>query len=338
MIPRVLPYLPSPRPPAPDLGRRPGGSPHGRALGFVQHLAGILLFIAVPAAFAWGAMHFLLEDEWPGYLRAAGFIVLMPIALVYLKSLLPRRLPVPPAVIRVKPDSEPTPYAFLARVAQDVGAPSPRRLWIGSGTELRIRGRRSILDLIRFGRYDIEVGLWLWHNLTLSEFQAILTRTMAPLSRGRFEQLRLAARSILEALVSGDDFLDEMAETDLPLSALARLAHKAHKVAVLPIRLAGRALLPSGTIDADSLLDDLAAVRITGSDALVHAVLRADFAAAALEHADRHLNRGAKDGIYTQDTHAHIAEAVTALQEAHNDFTLGETPTLRGPHAGKYAD
>jgi hypothetical protein len=338
MIPRVLPYLPSPRPPAPDLGRRPAGSPLGRALGFVQHLAGILLFIAVPAAFGCGAIYFLLEDEWPGYVRAPGFIVLMPIALVYLKSLLPRRLPVPPAVIRVNPESEPTPYAFLARVAQDVGAPAPRRLWIGSGTELRLRGRRSIFDLVRFGRYDVEIGLWLWLNLTLSEFQAILTRTIAPLSRGRFEQLRLAGRSVLEGLVAGKDFLDEMAETDLPLSALARLVHKAHQVAAFPLRFVGRALLRSGTIESDSLLDDLAAVRITGSDALVHAVLRSDFAAAALEFADRRLERAGRDGIYTSDHYAHIAEGVMALREAHNDFMLGETPTLRGPHAGKYAD
>ena len=197
------------------------------------------------------------------------------------------------------------------------GRTAPRRLWIGSGTELRLRGRRSNLDLVRFGRYDIEIGLWLWLNLTLSEFQAILTRTIAPLSRGRFEQLRLAARSVLEGLVAGNDFLDEMAATNLPLSALARLIHKAHKFAAFPLRVAGRALLRNGTVDSDSLLDDLAAVRITGSDALVHAILRADFAAAALEHADRRLERAARNGIYTSDLYAHITEGVTALRKAH---------------------
>lgn len=338
MLARVLPYLPTPRPAAPELGRRPAGTPFSRAISLAQHLVGVFLFVALPAAFAYGAIYCLLQDEWSDYLRAGGFIVLMPVALVYLKSLLPRRMSIPPAVIPVKPDSEPTPYAFLDRVAADVGAPTPRRLWIGSGTELKLRGRRSLLNLVRVGRYDIEVGLWLWHGLTLSEFQALLTRTLAPLSRGRVERLRLAARGILETLVSGDDFIDEMADTDLPLSGVARLLRRAQSMAVWPLRVSGRAILHTGRIHTDSLIDDLVAVRITGSDALVHGVLRADFACAALQHLDRDLDRAASDGVFTTDLYAHVQSATTALKEAHNDFTLGETPTLRGPNAGKYAD
>ncbi len=284
------------------------------------------------------AIYCLLAEDWSLYLRALGFIVLMPVALVYLKSLLPRQLPIPPAIILVKPEDEPTPYAFLARVAADVGAPPPRRLWIGSGTELRMRGGRSLVNLLWFGRYDIEVGLWLWHMLTLSEFQALLTRTVAPLSRGRREQFRLAARAILEALVDGQDFIDEMAQTDLPLSALARLARGTHSTAVWPLRFVGRALLRTRTNDADALIDDLAAVRITGSDALVHAVMRADFACAALKQLDDNLMRAAHRGVFSRDLYAQIPDAVTLVREAHNDFTLGEAPVLRGPHAGKYAD
>jgi hypothetical protein len=338
MIAPVLPYLPSPRTAAPELGRRPAGRALARAIGLAQHVFGIALFVAIPAAVACGAIYCLLADNWSIYLRAIGFIVSMPVALVYLKSLLPRRMPVPAAVIAVKPESQPTPYAFLARVAADVGAPTPRQLWIGSATELRLRGRRSLIHLVRIGRYDIEVGLWLWHGLTLSELQAILTRTLAPLSRGRFERLLLAARSVLESLVSGNDFIDEVAETNLPFAAIARLMRGIHATAVAPLRLIGRALLRTGASGADALIDDLAAVRITGSDALVHAVLRTDFAAGALERIDRSFHEAARDGIFTRDLYAHFQDAATALREAHNDFMLGETPTLRGPHAGKYAD
>ena len=67
MIARVLPYLPSPRPPAPELGRHPAGSPHSRAIGLAQHLAGIALFAAAPALFAWAAIYCLLADDWSIY-------------------------------------------------------------------------------------------------------------------------------------------------------------------------------------------------------------------------------------------------------------------------------
>lgn len=338
MLAPALPYLPTPRPAAPDLGRRPAGTPLDRGLALVQQLTGILLFIAAPAAFAWAAIYCLLNDEWSVYLRAFGFIVLMPIALVYLKSFLPRHLPARPAVIPVKPETEPTLHAFLYRVAGDVGAPTPRRIWIGSGMELGIRSRRSIVDLFRVGRYDIEIGLWLWHGLTLSEFQAILTRTLAPFSRGRLERLRLSARAVLHGLVVGRDFIDEMSESHLPFAGFARLLRRLHSIAVSPMRLFGRIVLRTGTVDEDALVDDLVAVRITGSDALVHAVLRADFAAAGLEHLDRNLERASREGVFTRDLYAHSHESTTAVRELHNDFMLGETPTLRGPNAGKYAD
>jgi hypothetical protein len=110
--------------------------------------------------FAATAINFLLAD-WSIWWRASGFIVFMTIAIVYSKSLLPRRKLIPPAVIPVAPGDQPTPSAFLARVAEDIGAPAPRRLWIGSGTELALGGRRSLLDLIRIGRWEIQIGLWL---------------------------------------------------------------------------------------------------------------------------------------------------------------------------------
>ena len=118
MVPRVLPYLPSPRPAAPELGRRATSPPWNRIVGLIEHLAGVLLFVAVPMLFAATATYFLLAD-WSIWWRASGFIVFMTIAIVYSKSLLPRRKLIPPAVIPVVPGDQPTPYAFLRE--------SPRR-------------------------------------------------------------------------------------------------------------------------------------------------------------------------------------------------------------------
>jgi hypothetical protein len=161
---------------------------------------------------------------------------------------------------------------------------------------------------------------------------------LAPLSRGRFERIRFAARAILESLVRGHDFLDELADSDAPLSFLARIARGLHGIAVFPLRALGRLLLRLGDDPADVFADDLVAVRLCGSDSVVHAVLRADFGGAMLEEMDRRLAQAAREGVFTRDVYAHLPEAATAVREAHNDFTLGEPPTLRGPSAGKYAD
>jgi hypothetical protein len=338
MLARVQPYLPTPRLAAPDLGRRPAGTPLGRAGRFALHLVGILAFTAVPVLCAWAAIHFLLESDWLVVLRATGFIVFAALAFVYLKSLLPRRMPTPPAAIPILPADQPAAYEFIARVAEEIGSRPPRRIWIGSGTELALRGRRSLASLVRHGPCDIEVGLWLWHGLSLSEFRALIARTLAPTSRGWMERTRFEARALLKSLVGGRDFLDEFAETDAALSAVARLVSATHRIAIAPVRALGRVLLRLAAHPPDALADDLVAVRICGSDALVHAILRADFAGATLDELDRMLTEAARDGFYTSDAFAHSPDAATLVREAHNDFTLGETPTLRGPSAGKYAD
>jgi hypothetical protein len=144
MLPRVPPYPPPPRHAPADLGRRLEAPPVLRAVGIAAHLLGVALFAAAPLAAAWAAVAFLLGDETPLIVRMAGFVVCTVAAFVYLKSLLPRRLRLPPAVVPVLPDHEPTAYAFVRRVADDLAVPAPRRLFVGSGTELHLGGRRSL--------------------------------------------------------------------------------------------------------------------------------------------------------------------------------------------------
>jgi hypothetical protein len=299
---------------------------------------GLILFAALPIGLGWLAIHLLLDSELGAFWRASGFIVCATLALVYLKSFLPRRLPEPPAVIPLSREDQAIAYAFVDQVARDIGAPAPRRLWVGSGVELRLSSRRSLFDLVRIGKWDVQVGLWLWQHLTLSEFQAVVARTLAPLSRGGFERWRFAVHGLLQALIVGDDFLDEMGDSGTAFAGIARLLSGVHNVLVYPLRWLAALLLRIGRQMDDALSDDVAAVRICGSDSLVHAVLRADFAGATLKELDRLTADAAKSGLFTADLYAHQPLAAEAIWKAHNDFTLGQPPTLRGPNAGKYAD
>src|SRR5829696_3055614 len=244
MVPREPPYPPPPRHAPPGLGRRRETPPGVRAVGIVGHLLGVALYAAAPVAAAAGAAAFLAAEQTHLILRILGFVVCTVLAFVYAKSLLPRRLPLPPGVIPVAPDSKPTADAFVRRVADDLGVSASYRLFVGSGTELRLAGRRSLLDLFRAPRWELHVGLWLWHFVTLSEFQALVARTLAPTAGGRLERFRSTVRTLLETMTDGVDRVDEAAaESDAALAGLARMVRGTHRGLILPIRLVSRLLL-----------------------------------------------------------------------------------------------
>jgi hypothetical protein len=333
------PYPPAPRHPPAGRPRRAVNPPVGRVVGPVGHLIGVALFVAVPAAAVLGAVALLTAQETSLILRIGGFVVCTALAFLTLKSLLPRRRQPPPAVTAVDPTEQPLAYAFVARVARDLGVPAPRQLVIGSGTELRLGGRRSLLDLFRTPRWELFVGLWLWHAVTLSEFQALVARTLAPMAGGRAERFRSTVRALLDVLTFGVDRIDEAAgHSDSVLARLAGFVGSLHAGVTYPVRIAGRLLLRLDPVREDALADDLDAVRVAGSDALVHAVLRSDFAAAGLGEADDLLDAAARAGLWTADLYAHMPDGLAAVRTAHNDMTLGDAPVLRGPTAGKHTE
>ncbi len=334
----VPPYPPSPRHVPPELGRRPMGSRASRLSSLALSATGVFLFAVCPMLFAAAGLLCLVAEDLHIVLRASGFLIAANISLISLKSLLPRRLPLPAGATKLPLEQEPIALAFVDQVARDLGCFAPKAIVLSSGVELVLSGKRSLFDLVRPGRSELIVGLWLWNTLTLSEFQAAIARTIAPFSRGKFAGRRYLLRELLRLLLDGHDFVDEMAEREERISWFARLLRNLHLIVTYPQRVCGRILHQLAKREEEALADDLAAVRITGSDSLVHAVLRADFAGATLHQADAIFKREADCGIFTPDLYVHSLDAANALWVAHKDFTIGQTPTLRSPSAGKYAD
>ncbi len=338
MVEREPPYPPEPRSAPADLGRWAGGSIVAVSAGLAGILFGLSLFAIAPVLAGWVAIEWLVADDESIILRMAGFLVCLAIAFVFLKSLLPRRLPLPPGQDFEVESTQPLLVAFVRRVADDIDAPTPDRLVIETGTSLRLAGRLSFASLVRGGTWDLCLGYWLLPAITLSELQALVARTLAPRSRGKLERFRFTARSLLDVLVSGEDAIDEGIATGRAGSGFGRLLRWVHLAISLPWRLIGRLMLWLDSGGERTFADDLVAVRVAGSDATVHAILRGDFAGQTLRAIDDQLTLAAQDGVFTRDLYEHVSDGVQLVRQAHNDFTLGEPPTLRGPTAGKHAD
>ena len=79
-----------------------------------------------------------------------------------------------------------------------------------------------------------------------------------------------------------------------------------------PIRILARLLLRIDPVRDSSIADDLDGVRLAGSDALVHAILRSDIASRALREWDNLLDDAMRAGLWTTDLYAHVADGLTA--------------------------
>src|SRR5687767_6876035 len=120
MVEREPPYPPPPRTAPADLGRDPGGPVARLGLGLLAVLVGAGLFYAAPLLVGWLAVECLVAEDLDRGVRVLLFLVLAPVALLLLKSYLPRRLPVPGELLVAR--DQRTLAAFVERVAEDIGS------------------------------------------------------------------------------------------------------------------------------------------------------------------------------------------------------------------------
>jgi hypothetical protein len=73
---------------------------------------------------------------------------------------------------------------------------------------------------------------------------------------------------------------------------------------------------------------DLVAVRVTGSDALIHAFLRLDFANESLTQARSDLSTAADHQLYSRDVFYHQSRACEYVRARRGDPHFGEPPAL----------
>lgn len=274
-----------------------------------------------------------LDDLVLGSLTA---LVLVPLALVLLKGLFHRQRVDRSEFIELSAESEPELFAFLIDLCQRAGAPLPHRVYACPQVNAGVFFDASLLNLIFPVRKNLLIGLGLINTLNRTELEAVLAHELGHFSQRsmRLTHYVYVVAEILRQLVEERDPIDQ---------ALARWQTRWHRGLGLPLLLntitalvrgiARQALAALERLDASvsrqmELHADRVAVRLTGSDALVHALKRADWADRCYAQTCYDLEQASREGLRTDDFFVHHEALMGSMRERLGDATLGQPPAL----------
>ena len=236
--------------------------------------------------------------------------------------------------IEVFPHDQPRLFDFLHRLADEVGAPRPFRVYLSARVNACVFYDLSLLNLIVPSRKNLDIGLGLVNVLNIGELKAVLAHEF-----GHFAQRTMAvgrwvyishqiAIHIVAKRDAFDRFLVSISRLDIRIAWIGWLfrlivwaIRSAVELMFNVVVLAQRALSREMEFQAD-----LVAVSVTGSDALIHALHKltaADVAwSSAVSFAAAEANAGhrAIDLFSLQD---HVIQKMRGIL---NDPSYGAVP------------
>jgi Zn-dependent protease with chaperone function len=263
------------------------------------------------------------------------------LCLFLVKGLFKRQRVDPGLQAEITEAQQPRLFAFLRRLCKDTRAPRPHRVYLSAEVNAAVFYHHSFLSLFLPGRKNLVIGLGLVNRLNLSELKAVLAHEFGHFSQSSMKlgSYVYTSNRIIGDLVFGRDWLDDLMAwlrgTDIRIAIFAWAftgllwgVRKTLQGLFRVINFTNAGLLREMEFNAD-----LVAVRVTGSDALVHGLARLDLAAEALTQAWADLTAAADHGLYTRDLFYHQTRAAEYLRIFRKDPRLGEPPALpEDPH------
>jgi Zn-dependent protease with chaperone function len=330
-------YPPGPQAVPADLTRPTGAYKQRAWLALASLALFVALYLELAGWFVWTAYRMLGEavaggpDTLWNYLigaSAAFLAVFMLKALVFLKR------GGAPSAIEATPAEQPGLHRFLNRLADEAGAPRPRRVYLSARVNAAVFYDLSILNLIFPSRKSLEIGLALVNVLTLSEIKAVLAHEF-----GHFAQRSMAigswvyiAQQIASHIVAKRDKLDRFLQTlsniDLRiawvgwlLSLIVWSIRSLMDTLLRLVVLAQRALSRQMEFQAD-----LVAVSLTGSDELIHALHKLHAADEAWGRTLGFASAEVNQGRVPHDLFAVQARIIEKTAGILNDESYGRVP------------
>jgi Zn-dependent protease with chaperone function len=238
--------------------------------------------------------------------------------------------------LEVTENDQPILFAFIKRLCQETGSPFPHRIYLVPDVNAAVAYHQSVLSLIFPTRKNLIIGLGLVNRLNLTEFKAVLAHEFGHFSQNSMKlgtYVYTSNRVIIDVVYGRgklDQFVSALRGTDVRIAVFAWAFS-----AVLWVLRKGLELLFRGINFAHTSLSrqmeynaDLVAVSVTGSDALVFALARLDFASDSLSQGWADLTTAADHSHFSRDLYFHQTRAAEFLKARRNDPNLGEVPTL----------
>lgn len=256
--------------------------------------------------------------------------------LFLLKGLFKRQQPDETLHVEITEEAQPRLFAYLRALCDETQAPRPYRVYVSPEVNAAVFYETSLLSLVLPVRKNLLIGLGLVNVLNLSEFKAVLAHEFGHFSQSSMKlgSYVYVANRIIADMVYGRDYWDQWLDVwkaqDLRVSFFAWVLFGV--VWIIRKILGGVFSLINFTNAALSrqmeFHADKVAVSVTGSDALIHALSRLDFASEALGTAVDQLRSAAHHHLYTDDLFRHQTEAMAFLRQQRQQPNLGEPPPL----------
>lgn len=291
------------------------------------YLALIVAFAAV-AFWSWDVIgHATDLDDWQAgsatlLITLAGFLgCSCPLlALYFIKGLFKFPKGDDHKGLEITEAEHPRLFAFIRQICADTGAPPPAKIVLSPEVNAGVFYTPTFWNLFLPTRKNLHIGLGLVNALELSEFKAVLAHEF-----GHFSQrtMRLggyvySSNRIVGEIIFGRDWLDEALSAFNPvLNAIRWFLGKLFRV----INFADAGLSRQMEFQAD-----LVAVSVCGSDAIIHGLLRTDFAQQCLDHTWQDLTAAGDHGIWTRDVFHHQTKTADYLRVLKDDPMLGLPP------------
>lgn len=315
----------------------------------------LLLYLALVggAAYLFGfALLYPIEENDLVALAWKGLALLGSGLLLFflVRGLFRRSQADPDLLVEVREADQPTLFAFLRRLCEDLKAPFPHHVFLSPDVNAAVFANTSILSLFLPARRNLLVGLGLVNALNLTEFKAVLAHEFGHFSQKstRLTRYVYTANPIMADLVYRRDWLDNLVARagQLLLQTVALDLRLFLLLAVLALPLVVplggfwlfRVLLESlyqginfqnlSLLRQMEFNADLVAASVTGSDAPVHVLARLLFATEALAFTRDELAGAADHGVYTRDLFYHQSRAADYLRQYLKDPHRGEPPPL----------
>ncbi len=260
------------------------------------------------------------------------------LTLFMFKSLFAIRKAGTPNGIEVSEADQPELYAYLHKLADEIGAPRPHRVFLTPQVNAAVFYDLSLINLIIPSKKNLIVGLGLVNVLNLSEFKAVLAHEFGHFSQntmmvGRWVYI---AHQIIAHMVSVRDWFDGIIRfistidiriawigwiLQLILWSLRSLMEVLFRVVII----AERALSREMEFNAD-----LVAVSVTGSDELVNALYKLQTADQAWQTALSVADRAAGDKKILTDLFDAQTQALEELRRVFDDPSYGTPPQAGG--------